>query len=153
MRTVLVLLPLALLACKPPKEIIIPVDTGLDAPPAEPLIEIVHPQNGSEVELEDDCSLDTVVAVQIEDFELVSFTDFPTPAEGEGHWHVQVSGDPSYAPVESGQSVEIVRPGFIAGPFSITVNLVDSQHQPIGVGQDEFFAELTAVAPYGVTCN
>lgn len=153
MRFVLFVLPCVLLGCEPPEKVDLDDDSGVATAPAEPLIRVVHPQNGSEVSLDDNCDLNMIVAVQIEDFTLVDFDENPTPAPGEGHWHVQIIGETGYEPIREGQSVEVVRTGFVTGTFQVEVSLVNSQHQTIAEGQSSHRAELTAVAPTGVVCN
>src|SRR5262245_4980143 len=68
-------------ACDPPPPpgTVTDTDTG-------PSIEILYPEPGQEVTLNDACVLDTLLIVHIEGLELVP----PDPAnivDGQGHWH------------------------------------------------------------------
>lgn len=138
-------------ACAPPT---VDLDDGntITVEPPEPYIEIVHPQQSSTVELQDNCDLVMVVAVQIEDFELVDFALNPTPTEGEGHWHIEITGDASYQPIVSGKSQTITRPNFTPASIGVTATLVNSQHQEVSSDFSSSIAEITIAAPAGVTC-
>ncbi len=133
------LVTLPVLGCAPPPAVEIAVeDTG--APP--PSVLIVHPEPDATVKLSDDCLLDTIVAVDIDNFELT--TPDPTNVEpGKGHWHLILRDDGTYTPV-SAQSAKIAAAGFTPNTIvRIRATLQASDHSDLDMFPDwEDFVEI-----------
>ena len=127
MRAVIALLPiLALAACAPPV---------LDQTGGSPRIRIVHPPPGesSAVQLSADCSLDLLIVVSVDNFEI------RTPnADAEtlgGHWHAEIQGRPGEVIVSDGGlfaelTIPVGTPEIVPNAeIDIEVDLRDDQHQ------------------------
>ncbi len=129
------------IACAPPP--LVPAGGG------ELGIELLFPEPGDQVPLNDDCELDTVIVVDIDGLELVP----PAPddlVEGQGHWH----GGPDLA---SGYCVSFGSAcrdydgaGVRLGLQTLFVQLQNNGHEPLG---PEDQVEIEVVPPLsGVSC-
>jgi hypothetical protein len=143
-----------------------PALSGLAAcdPPALPdellpRIEIVAPVSDSEVPLTASatgCDLDVIVAVDLDNFELVPVG---TPvADGEGHWHIIVVGreTDSLAVVQNSQSAAYHVANLTSGTrIALDASLHNSEHDPIeGPGtSSQVEVDLVDPADGGVLCQ
>jgi len=139
------------------------VVAGCEPPPppgtvtgAGPSIEILYPEQGQTVPLNDLCVLDTLLIVDIQGIDLVP----PDPAnlvEGQGHWHGGLS-------VEQGYCASFIAyctggdgsPGTFdattvsPGNVSLFASLRDNGHVPLGAEAEvEILVEEGADAPDG----
>jgi len=90
MRSSLALLMVAV-GCAPPPAVVGGPDTGVDG---EPALEIVFPTPEmleQPIPLSADCTLELVVAIDVDNFELIHPAETDGDADGQGHWHLQMS--------------------------------------------------------------
>lgn len=144
------LLTLHLIGCAPPPLVEVAVEDTGSTPPA---ILIVHPEPETQIQLRDDCLLDTIVAVDIDNFELTP--PDPTNVEtGKGHWHLILRDDGSYTPV-SAQSAKIAAPGFAPNTIvRIRATLQASDHSDLDMFPNwEDFVEVTILDNDAGSCG
>jgi len=127
---------LLVLACAPPLH---------DAPQAA--IEIMYPENGLELQLEDDCSLDEPIVVRVDGVELVP-SDPDNVAEGEGHWHggfdLRVVG---YCASSTTWCDDFASEGLVGGFTSLFAQLQDNGHTPLDTPDGEDQVEVFLKEP------
>ena len=94
-----------LFGCAPPN--VDPVDTGVVGN-ADPSVTFVHPPPGEtfEVELDEDCHMRVLVALDIDNFELFEPESRP-PTDAEGHFHVSWNGGAYLAISEAAFELDI----------------------------------------------
>jgi len=87
---------MVLVACAPPDPVGL-ADTGVEV--TEPSLAFVHPPPGQtfEAELDDDCFMRVLIAVDVDDFALIEPESQP-PSDREGHLHI-AWGTGAYNPV------------------------------------------------------
>jgi hypothetical protein len=112
-RSMLIMLPLLALACQPPP---LPVDTATSSEEALPSISFIFPQSADQDVVY--CP-DLVVAVDIDNWEVVMYKDGQTAEEGRGHWHLKNSNGDYLAvatdvwwPVSIGPMEDFTEPTF-----------------------------------------
>jgi hypothetical protein len=138
---------LVLIACPAPD----PVDLGADTAvaDAEPSIHLVHPPEGAtyQLVLTEDCQVDELIAVDIDNFELLTPESAP-PTDGQGHWHFDWGGV-GYAAADqafyewSGDAASLgVTPGALR---NLTVTLQANDHADL-----DQFEEWSAFVEYEV---
>ena len=128
---------------------------GCEPPDAElPSIEILYPE-GATIELQHDCSLLIDIVVDIDNLEMVD-PDSVTEAEmGQGHWHMDINGEPSeslwgsiVATYQGGADIFDVK-----DILRIETTLQDNEHN-VMQGEDTRSAiELVIVEPAGGGCK
>jgi len=139
----LALVLFAVFGCAPPD----PLDLDELVPPS---IDVLYPEPGQVVELNEDCELDVLIVVDVDGLELVDFEEAEGPVDGEGHWH----GGPDLG-TGFCRSFATWCDDYDSDPFpdgttaSIFATLVNNDHQPFG---DEVQVEILVEAPQGVDC-
>jgi len=108
-------------------------DTGTgNAPGGDPVVKIVYPPSNSVVPMTltappAECRLQVTVAIDVDDFELVSPAETDGDVDGQGHLHLQVL-DRGYA-VISDQYSELDEDGLAPGDIvTITATLQSNSH-------------------------
>lgn len=94
---------------------------------------------------EDGAAVGTCVPLQVEvrNYEVVSPTDHPDPATGQGHWHLVF--DARYFDCEA-LDCDAQLEGFDDGPVTLTAQLVTNDHFPVLVdGETEVRDTLDVV--------
>ncbi len=151
MRLATVAMLTLLVACAPPKIELADDSGGISG---DPSIQIIHPTDQQAVELNADCSLTLMVAVDVDNIDIVPPGEL---VDGEGHWHVVLENiDNNYTPVPD-QFYVMERPPsalLVPGPATISATLTNSQHVDLEVNGEPVLsiAEFTLAAPAGVTC-
>jgi len=134
----------ALLGCAPPD----PIDADLVG---EPTIEILFPTAGMEIELDDQCRLDTVIVVDIDGLDVVDWTERDEDIEGEGHWHGGPDLTDGYC-----LSFQTFCDDYTKVPLtaprnsSVSATLVTNLHEEFGEPDQ---VEIRLVPPPGVSCE
>lgn len=115
---------------------------ALGCAPPPPSISIAYPPQGAQLPLNPDGSFFTIVVVDVDGFVVGQPDDTdPTP---DGHWHLQLNGEP-YARVFDLHGEVDLEPGVfeVDNLYTFRAFLVDNGHQPLGI---EELLEFTVVA-------
>lgn len=144
----LAMLLLVALGCAPPE----PFDLSSGTDVVEPFIEIVYPEGGQVVELNDNCEFDEIIVVYIDGLELVPPGPDVPAVEGQGHWHGGISDLDSGFCLSSRSWCDDYQPRTFrdGSSHSVLATLVTNEHEEFG---DVSRAEVQLVAPAGVTCE
>ncbi len=124
---------------------------------AEPAIRIIYPPDNSEFELDCDGAIRFLVAVDLDNFELVE--NAPEVVEGQGHWHIALIGvDDPYGEPSYAQFYDLERLAdkddqpISPGTYRVDVRLVDNDHQDVEGARVSDSVELTFVDPPATAC-
>ncbi len=99
--------------------------TGGTTTPAEPEIRILFPETTKDVTI---CP-EFIVVVDIQNFEVVDYSDQPPAREGEGHWHLYVGSTYAGASSASWREAELIQSD--TGPAIIRAVLADNEHNDL----------------------
>ena len=153
MRSSLALLILAV-GCVPPPPVGGGLDTGVDS---EPALQIVFPPPDTlEIALNNNCDFQTVVAIDVDNFELINPAETEGDKDGQGHWHLQMTvPDRGYTVVfdQSGTMLEEDIP--VGELVTIRAALQSNTHEElIEITNFQSVIEVTVAAPMdtGVVC-
>ncbi len=154
----LILVLIGATGCAPPAPVQFPVDTAVEGlsgngpiPRGDPAVRIVHPVNDQVIALQDDCSFKTVVAWDVDFFNLVEPGAEDNPIQG--HVHVQYQ-EPGYDFSADGSiEIELATLG-VGGRLPITVTLQSNSHVDLDQFEDWMHVvEIEAAQPSsGVVC-
>lgn len=124
-----------------------------------PTIKIAFPTgSGEPIPLDDNCRLNTLVVVTVENFTLTTI-DPSLTSPSRGHWHVQI-GNAAYIPVDNGSTfIELSTPVTLNAPPSgatqargevpILVDLRDDRHDIPAGAIEELTSDDVQVAVVG----
>ena len=151
MRSVVLLgAAMAVVACKPPPAVTL-ADTAAEAD--FPSIEIVYPKSG-EMALGSDCALTISVAVDIDNFQLVTPNiagETDQDVEGQGHWHLSFF-DGQYEVVDETLATKELTDLAVGTLVVVTGTLQSNTHADIDSPEFEDRVEVTVANNIGETC-